>query len=123
MLKLKMLNSDATLNDFRDIGYLTFISGETLSVVMRIEQKAKNYIRYIPDAAATITIDLLKSDKTTITKTASFPFADDRSIIKFEISDSESPDIIGQDLKVKIVEGANISYAVLEKGIQRILDC
>ena len=119
MLTLKVLNSDAILNSYIEIGSLRFTSGSDVDVVLKVWQCEKN-IRYIPDVASVITADFLKSDGTTVSKTASFPFADDRSIIKFSLTASETADIISQNLLVQIVEGAVTKHAFLQKAIQKV---
>lgn len=119
MLNLQVLNDSPSLNNFSNIGSKTFVGGETLELYLRLFQDDKD-IRYIPASGATITLDLLKSDDTTITKTATIPFTDDRSVLQFSITDTETQDIISQNLVVKIVEGTNITFALLQSGIRKV---
>jgi hypothetical protein len=120
MLTLEILSKNPQLNSFLVGKQFTFASGETAKVTMRLMQPDKN-IRYIPDVAATITIDLKKSDGTLLTKTCAFTFADDRSIIEFDLSAVETVDVIGQNLIVKVQEGANVQLAVLQYGLSKVI--
>lgn len=118
MLSLNIINSDSTLNSFNISGTKEFIGGEDIKLRMQLFQKDKG-IRYIPDVAAVITLDLKLADETILVKTATFPFADDRSIIEINITDLESVDLISQTINVKINESGNITYAVLQFGLKR----
>lgn len=119
ILTLKVLNEDASLNNWQDIGSAQIVRGSDAKLILQLFQ-ADRKIRYIPDVAATITMDLLKSDGTTLSKTATFPFADDRSIIQFILSDTETAELIGQNLIVEVQEGSNTSIAMLQMGLQMI---
>lgn len=119
ILELAPINSDATLNSFIFIGNHTFVAGDPLELVMILVQPDKK-IRYVPDAGATIELELVKSDNTTLTKTATHPFADDRSIIQFSLTDVETTDLIGQNLIVKITEGSEVTRALLQGGLQLV---
>ena len=120
MLNLDIVSKNPSLNSFSLSKTLQFASGEDVKVTMRLFQ-ADLGIRYVPDSAAVITIDLKKSDNTTLTKTCAFTFPDDRSIIEFSLSAAESATIISQNLVVKLVEGSNTQFAVLQYGLQRVI--
>lgn len=119
ILSLKVLNEDAVLNSWIEIGSAKIIRGADAKIVLQLFQPAWR-IRYIPDVATVITMDLLKSDGTTLTKTATFPLADDRSIIQFTLSDTETLTLISQNILVKMVLGADISFAMLQQGLQMV---
>ena len=120
MLSLDIVSKNPTLNSFTLSKNLSFASGEDVKVTMRLFQSDMG-IRYIPEAGATITIDLKKSDNTTLTKTCSFTFADDRSIIEFSLTAAESATIISQNLVVKLVEGSTTQFAILQYGLTRVV--
>ncbi len=120
MLSLDIVSKNPTLNSFTLSKNLSFASGEDVKVTMRLFQ-ADMGIRYIPDAGATITIDLKRSDNTTLTKTCAFTFADDRSIIEFSLTAAESATIISQNLVVKLVEGSTTQFAILQYGLTRVV--
>ena len=120
LLTLKVLNDDATLNNFVDQGSVAqVVRGSDAKFILQITQVERK-IRYIPSNTAVITMDLLNSDQTTVSLTASFPFADDRSIIEFDLSDADTSLLIGQNLIVDIQEGLITSVALLQKGLQMI---
>lgn len=120
LLTLKVLNEDATLNNWTDLGgSISIARGANAKLILQLFQVDRK-IRYVPDVAAVITVDLIKSDATILTKTATFPLADDRSIIQFTLLAAETADLISQNLVVKVVEGANTSFAILQLGLQMV---
>lgn len=120
MLTLDLVSKNPQLNTFTLSNNFQFASGEDVKVIMRLFQPDLK-IRYIPTVGATITIDLKKSDGTILTKTCSFTFADDRSIIEFSLTALESTTIISQNLVVKIVDGSTTQFAVLQYGLTRVI--
>jgi len=119
ILTLKVINSDATLNNFFDIGSVQIVKGSDATILLQLNQTDRK-LRYIPNAGAVITIDLLKSDNTVLTKTATQPFADDRSVIQFVLTDTETLNLISQNLKVKVNEGGDIIFALLQSAFQMV---
>jgi len=120
VLTLDVVSSNPQLNSHSLGKVFSFASGQTAKVILRLWQADKK-IRYIPDQAAVITVDLKRSDNTILTKTCAFTFTDDRSIIEFELSELETSQIIGQNLVVKIVEGLDTKFAVLQFGLQKVI--
>lgn len=117
-LSLEALNEDATLNTYFNIGTVKFLKDQELTMVLHLMQPSKK-IRYIPEAASTISITLKKSDNTTLTKAGTFPFADDRSIVKFSLTALEMANMISQNIQVDLDEPvAGTSVAVLSQGMQ-----
>lgn len=120
VLTLKVLNEDATLNNWQDMGgSAQIVRGADAKLILQLFQVDRK-IRYVPAAGAVITIDLINSDQTTLSKTATAPFADDRSIVQFTLTDSETELLISQNLIVSVVEGSNTSIALLSLGLQMI---
>jgi hypothetical protein len=119
MLTLDIILPNPQLNYHVVSKVANFIAGETVKVIMRLWQPNLK-IRYIPSNTAVITVDLKKSDNTTLTKTCSFTFADDRSIIEFDLTASESEQVISQNLVVKIVDGSDTKIALLQYGLSRV---
>ena len=95
------------------------VRGSSAKIIIQLIQPSKN-LRYIPDSGATITLALLKSDGTTLTKTATNPFADDRSIIEIDLLSSETSTIISQNLNLTITEGSDVTYAIVQNGLQMV---
>ena len=115
LLSLKVLNEDATLNNFKDIGSYQTIKGSDAKIILELIQPDRN-LRYMPAVGAVITCDFKQSDNTVLTKTATFPFAADRSIIQFDLSDTETALLVSQNLVVKVQEGSVTTYAILQGG-------
>lgn len=113
ILSLHVLNEDATLNNFINIGSARAVKGSTAKLMLQLIQPDKK-IRYIPSATSVITMDFVNSDTSQILKTASFPFVDDRSIVEFDLSSMDTVGIISQNLIVKITDAAPITPGVNE---------
>lgn len=119
-LTMKVLNEDASLNNWQDMGgTVQIVRGADAKLILQLFQVDRK-IRYIPTIAAAITMDFMNSDGTTLSKTATFPFADDRSIIQIALTDSETANLISQNLIADIVEGSTTSIAILQMGLQMI---
>lgn len=117
ILDLKVINSDATLNNFFYLEDIEFVPGTPLKFLIQVIRKDLP-IRFIPEVGATITCDFLKSDGTTLTKSGSFKFADDRSILEFSLTDVETTLLIGQNITVTIEELASEHVAILKSGLK-----
>lgn len=125
MLDIRLLNSDAELNNFRQIGSYEYVPGEDVTVVLRLFDSQLG-IRYIPDSGATLTATFQTKSGTDLVKTASELDAGDRSIWTFDLSQSDTADIIGQNFTVSLTEGANLSKGVAQNSLGKILidgDC
>lgn len=119
VLTLKSLNEDATLNNYTTQNGAQITRGSDAKLILQLWQVDRN-IRYIPAVGAVITVALIKSDQTILNKTATIPFADDRSILQFTLTAAETALLIGQNLIVTIVEGAVTSIATLQQGLQML---
>lgn len=115
---LKVLNSDATLNNFQEGSNARIGRGADATVMLRIAHLDKNGLRYIPAVGATLSITLTNSDESELVKTPTQPFADDRSILQLDLSDAETAELISQSLNLEINEGAVKSLAMLAGGLQ-----
>lgn len=98
MVKAKLLNSDASLNDFRVVGSAEFIPGENLTIALQIFLDEKG-IRYIPPAAAEMQLTFINSDDTELEKDAAVIDADDRSMWKVSLSQAETELLQGQNIE------------------------
>ena len=80
-------------------------TGEQQSVYLQLVDLDKDSIRYIPSASSVITVtfpDL--EEEMTVQKTASFPFADDRSILKIDLTVAD------------VINSGNIKISITEIG-------
>lgn len=107
-LDIKMLDPTSTLNDIEYINELEVYPGETTTVMFQIVNKS-NGIRYIPDSGAIVTVKLYSvNDVNNITKTATNPFVDDRSIWSFNLNAVETQKMAGVNMELTITEGTQI---------------
>lgn len=117
ILKLQMLNEDATLNNFQDIGSAQFVPETPLKLVMRLLQTQRD-LRYVPDVAATFSMDFQLSDGTILTKVPTFLDASDRSLLTVSLTALETELLIGQNLVVTVTEPSGNSVAALPSALQ-----
>lgn len=118
----KILNSAATLNNFTEIGSLEFIGGEQLTVFVRISDSQIG-LRYIPPVTNITTFTINKSDGTTFDVVAT-PLADDRSIMSFSISELESADMLGGNVRISLDilgDGTEIKKGLIANAFSRII--
>lgn len=121
MLIARLLNSDASLNNFIYLETINYVSGEDFDIVFQLFSDQLG-IRYIPPATATVTIDILKSDGTTLTKSASVLSTDDRSIWKVSIDGTESDDIAGFNIGINVDvldDTTDIKKAIIRTGLSK----
>jgi hypothetical protein len=121
MISAKLLNSQASLNDFFEVGAIEFIPGENVTIAFQIHLVEKE-IRYIPPVAATITLSFVNSDGDSFDKTATVIDADDRSMWKVVLSQVETETLAGQNVEGSLdVNGdASVIYKfLLENILQR----
>lgn len=118
LLGLKVLNSDATLNNFVESNSVQIVRNADAKIVMRLVQPQHNNLRYVPASGATFSITFQKSDGTTLVKTPTQPFADDRSILQVLLTEVETALIISQSLNVQVDEGSDKSFAILQLSLQ-----
>lgn len=122
MIKAKLLNSGASLNDFFFMDSLDFVPGENLTICIQIFDAQKN-IRYIPPLAAELTMTFVNADGDEFDKVAAVVSADDRSMWKVSLSQVETATLAGQNIEISLdVEGdaTVILKAVIANGVIRI---
>lgn len=120
---LQIINSNAQLNNFFQTGSAQFSPGIPLKINMRLFQRELN-LRYVPTAGATYSMEFKLSDQTTITKVPVEIDPLDRSLITVSLTAAETQTLIGQDLKLVITEGLNVSVAIVQRGLQAVrTDC
>ena len=126
MITAKILNSDATLNNFKEIGSLDFVPGSEVKLVIRLWDTQLD-LRRIPAAAAVVKIFLNKTDGTTLEKTMT-PLADDRSIMSTTLDETETEELLGGNFTIEedvLGDGTQIKKGMVQNGIRRIVigDC
>lgn len=118
MIKVKLLNSEASLNDFFYIGAINFIPGENIVVSIQVFDSQRD-IRYVPPLAATMTMTFIDKDGNDVVKTAAVIDADDRSMWTVTLSQAESEVLAGQNIVVDLdVNGdATVIYRALLQNV------
>lgn len=114
MIAAQLLNSEASLNNFFVLSALNFIPGENLTVAVQILDPQRG-IRYIPPAAAELTLTFTKRDSTDLVKTAAVIDADDRSMWKVTLSQAETTDLSGANVVVSL--DVNGDASVIQKAL------
>ena len=123
MLTCQILNSDATLNNFIDIGSKEFIPGEEFILVVRGINKELD-LRYIPLSTTVATCTLLDIDGNTISKVATL-MTDDRSIMSIAITEAESDTLASGTITFSLDElgdGTKITKGIAEGALVRSID-
>jgi hypothetical protein len=123
MLTGTILNSNASLNDFRDLGSIEIIKGEQIDLVIRTIDRQTD-IRYIPPATAIIKV-IFNTSEGDLEKIMT-AFTDDRSISKVTLEEVDTESILSGDLRVIIDEagdGSIIKKGVIVDAIRSTQDC
>lgn len=116
MINTKLINSEATLNDFFDIDNVEYTPGENLTVAFRLFNEQKN-IRYIPPAAATVSVMYTDTSGVDQTKAASNIDADDRGMWSVSFTQAETLTLASPSLKITV--DVNGDATVLEISVLR----
>jgi hypothetical protein len=102
MLKIKLLNEQVTLNNFRFVETKEYIPN--LPFVLKVQIQASETLqRLIPGTSAKLNAIFQKRDGTSLTKACSMIFnPDDRSMWQVSISKIESNDIVGSNVQFNL---------------------
>lgn len=101
MLKIKLINSEASLNDYFHIESIEFVPGEDVTVAFQLFDAQRN-IRYVPPSAAELTVTLINTTGDEFNKTAAIIDAADRSMWKFSLTQVESETLAGQNIEFSL---------------------
>lgn len=120
LFELQIINSDAVLNNFFEIGNATFVPGQPLKINMRIQQTERD-LRYVPTAAATFSMTLQTSDpNTSITVTPDFIDQGDRSLVTVSLTGTQTQNLISQGLTLEITDGTLSCVAIKQQGLKAV---
>lgn len=129
MLEARLLNSDATLNNFKEISQVQYVPGEVLKIVIQLMSPQLDGIRYMPaDSGATVDMVFQQSDGTELTKAASLVNSLDRSIWTVTLTSTESQAVIGSNIVAVLDElgdDTDIKKAILSYSLSKVFpgDC
>ena len=119
MLSGVVLNSNASLNDFREIGSLDFIPGSAIRLVIRLTQPQLEGLRYVAASGATLDISIAKSDNTDETVAMAELDAGDRSLWYADLTATQTENMIGGSFSFTLTEGATVQLGVIENGLSK----
>lgn len=124
MLSGKVLNSTATLNDFDEIESLEFISGEEITLVIRLTQRQRtDELRYVPSLGATLTLTLPQTDGTTVDVAPSV-FTDDRSIWSVVLTETDTATLAPGAIELTLVDGGTTLKGFISNSLSlTIIGC
>lgn len=117
ILSLQAISTDATLNNFFELGSIKFIPGQALTLNLRLMQTERP-LRFIPADTALVELTLLKSDGTSLTVPLNFLDDDDRSLLTADINAVDMEGVISQNLIVTITDGTDTHTSTLQNGLQ-----
>lgn len=115
-LNLQMLDPSSTLNKLHLLSEVEVYPGSTATIMFQLvdlNQQLSDicdlYSRYVPASGATVSVVISNLDSANVvTKTATNPFADDRSIWSFDLTATETTQLSGITLQVTVTEGASV---------------
>lgn len=113
MIKAKLLNSEASLNDYFYLESIEFVPGEDLTIAIQLFD-AQRDIRLIPPVAAELTMSFIDSDGNDVVKTGALIDPDDRSMRVVTLSQAETEVLAGQNIIVTL--DANGDASLIEKA-------
>lgn len=121
MLTARLLNSDASLNNFFEITSLDFVAGSQIDLSLRLFDSQKS-IRYVPPATASLKIFLQTGD-IELEKTLSVISSDDRSMWKVTLTEDDTEEMLGGSVKFELDvagDGTNIQKGIMLNALRRI---
>lgn len=102
MLKIKLVNEQATLNNFNYVDNKEYIANIPFNVCLQIQDSETNQ-RLIPGSTARLNAIFQKSDGTELTVAGSLLVgSDDRSMWKIAVSAADSNDIVGSNVRIDL---------------------
>jgi hypothetical protein len=126
MLTAKILNSAASLNNFKEIASLEFILGEELNLVFRLQDPQFN-LRHVPPVTAIVKVTFNNIDGTTLEKTATEVDSGDRSMQTVNLTELETENILGGNISFQVDvlgDGTEIIKGIIYNALSKIiLDC
>lgn len=111
MLKVKLINEQATLNNFHYVEVKEYIAEQKLVLKIQV-QDSETKQRLIPDQAANCTATFQKRDGTELQIEGEMLFGDDdRSMWQFELTPADTLEIVGSNVLVELDFNASATAA------------
>ena len=121
MLIGKVLNSNATLNDYTVIGSLGFIPGDAPTLVFQLVQPWQTEgLRYMTAVGATMSVALPNKDGT-ITTVAATAMTGDSSIWSAFLTAAITGVICGGNFGFTLTEGSAVTAGYVEGGLSLVI--
>ena len=122
MLQANILNSDASVNNFKVVPGVDFMLGNSFNLVFQIiDPNTGN--RFIPPSTAVVKVTLYNFDTTTIVKTTSLLSTDDRSIQVISLASTDTTQLYGGNLTFTVDllgDGTQILYGLIYQALNKI---
>ena len=118
MIKLQLLNSQASLNNFFVIGSIEYVPGEDVRIVIRLMNPQLN-IRHIPDDAATLDFIFPLSDGTELVKAGTMLQIQDKSIWYVDLTPLESINLASSNFQIELTDDGVVSKSVLFNALAK----
>jgi hypothetical protein len=122
MRTAKLLNSSASVNQFRYIDTVDFVIGTKLTINFRMfDSQLKE--RHVPASGAIVTLTFNKADGTTFDATSTVLDSGDRSMRTVVLTTSQTADLLGGNVILTydiLGDGTEIEKSLIQGALSRI---
>lgn len=133
-LGIKILNSDATINSFKQLPMLKIAQGETVNLVFQLVDIDQN-LRFIPSPGSTVQVSVPRNplaipDPTFITnritvdysinRAAVQLFSQDASIWMIPLAATDTKNMTSSNINVTVNDGSSVKIATFTQAIKII---
>ncbi len=133
-LGIKLLNTSATLNQFRSVDQIRISQGETVDLFFQLVDLDQGGLRYIPAPGAAVQVQIPRSPEViaittnntrqvvdpTVNRAAGNPFSEDRSIWMISLIDLDTAQMVSNSLRITLSEGTSTKIAFVNQAIKMI---
>lgn len=123
MLRGKMINYSASLNNFRYIGSVQYFQSDKVTMNFQIWEPQLE-MRYIPPSTAIVTLMFNNQDGTTFTKTGSFIDSGDRSLVQVLLSTSDTSQLLDGNVTFTLDllgDGTQVLRGIIFQALQQCI--
>lgn len=122
MLTAKVLNNQASLNNFKEINGIDFMLGNSFILNFRLIDP-QYCDRYVPPSTAIVKLTFNNMDTTTFTKTATFTDVGDRSLMSVSLLTGDTSQLLGGNIPFTVDvlgDGSQILYGIIYTAIRKV---